>query len=190
LLPARGSGTFYVWGAFAVTIIKNAGKPYRARRRVRLAYFDDVTVFREALTAVLEDRGAITVVHTSGHSAQNIRPLLDLPVSVILVALHAQTNDPMATVREARFLLPELPICVLVGGDSLESVRGAMAAGCGGAVSTMSNLNMLISALESLSNGHDFVDPSLAGRLLTNIVTSRRTKSGMTALAAKSVEPE
>jgi len=138
--------------------------------RVRVAYFDDQLLFREALVSVLEDNGAITVVHSSAHGNHDMRSLLDVPVSALLVALDAQTNDPMATVREARHVVPELPMCALVAVDRLDRAREAIAAGCKGAVSTSATLNMLVAALENLSRGQAYVDPTLGGRLLAKTV--------------------
>jgi len=138
--------------------------------RVRVAYFDDQLLFREALASVLEDSGVIRVVHSSGHGSQDMRSLLDVPVSALLVALDAQTNDPMATVREARHVVPELPMCALVAVDRLDRAREAIAAGCKGAVSTSATLNMLVAALENLARGQAYVDPTLGGRLLAKSV--------------------
>ena len=138
--------------------------------RVRVAYFDDQLLFREALVSVLEDGGVITVVHSSGHGNHDMRSLLDVPVSALLVALDAQTNDPMTTVREARHVVPELPMCALVAVDRLDRAREAIAAGCKGAVSTSATLNMLVAALENLSRGQAYVDPTLGGRLLARTV--------------------
>jgi len=138
--------------------------------RVRVAYFDDQLLFREALVTVLEDSGVVTVAHSSRHDKQDLRSLLDVPVSAILVALDAQTNDPMVTVREARQFVPELPICALVAVDRLDRAREAIAAGCKGAVSTAATLSMLVAALENLSRGQAYVDPTLGGRLLAKSV--------------------
>jgi len=157
--------------------------------RVRVAYFDDQLLFREALASVLEDSGAITVIHSGGHGHQDMRSLLDVPVSALLVALDAQTNDPMATVREARHSVPELPMCALVAVDRLDRAREAIAAGCKGAVSTSATLSMLIAALESLSRGQAYVDPTLGGRLLaktagrTSIVRGNGKNESMPELA-------
>jgi DNA-binding NarL/FixJ family response regulator len=138
--------------------------------RVRVAYIDDQLLFREALVSVLEETSTISVVHSSGHGVLDMRSLLDAPVSAIVVALDAQTNDPMATVREARHVVPELPMCALVAVDRLDRAREAIAAGCKGAVSTSATLNMLIAALETLSRGQAYVDPTLGGRLLSKTV--------------------
>ena len=134
--------------------------------KVRVAYFDDQLLFREALVAVLEESGPIRVVLSCGHGGQDIRTLLDEPVSAILVALDAQSSDPMTTVREARYVVPELPMCALVAVDRLDRAREAIAAGCKGAVSTAATLGTLVSALETLARGQAYVDPTLGGRLL------------------------
>jgi len=148
--------------------------------RVRVAYFDDQLLFREALVSVLEETGTISVVRSSKHAGQDVRLLLDTPVSVLLVGLDAQTNDPMATVREARHLVPELPMCALVAVDRLDRAREAIAAGCKGAVSTSATLNMLVAALESLAQGQAYVDPTLGGRLLAKSIARPGTKGNGT----------
>ena len=146
--------------------------------KVRVAYFDDQLLFREALASVLEESGSIAVVHSGGHRSQDIAALLDAPVSTMLVSLDGQTNDPMMTVREARHIVPELPLCALVAVDRLDRAREAIAAGCKGAVSTAATLNMLIAALESLARGQAFVDPTLGGRLLAKSIPHRDSENG------------
>jgi DNA-binding NarL/FixJ family response regulator len=138
----------------------------KSDERVRIAYFDDQLLFREALASVLEESGAVTVVHGSGHGFKHLPTLLDIPVSALLVALDEQSKDPMATLRDARHVLPEVPMCALVAVDHLDRAREAIAAGCKGAVSTGATLSVLIEALESLSRGQAYVDPTLGGRLL------------------------
>jgi len=145
---------------------KMTSNPGNSDGKVRVAYFDDQLLFREALASVLDESGAITVVRSHGHSARDARLLLDAPVSVILVSLDGQTNDPMVTLREMRHVVPELPLCALVAVDRLDKAREALLAGCKGAVSTAATLSMLIAALENLARGQAFVDPTLGGRLL------------------------
>lgn len=134
--------------------------------RVRVAYFDDQLLFREALVSVLEESGAIAVVHSTRHGVADLRSLLDPPVAALLVVLEAQTNDPMATIRAARHMIPDVPVCAMVGVDRLDRAREAIAAGCNGVVSTSATLSALVAALESLARGQAYVDPSLGGRLL------------------------
>jgi DNA-binding NarL/FixJ family response regulator len=146
--------------------------------RVRVAYFDDQLLFREALVSVLEDSGTVTVVHSSKHGNLDMRSLLDVPVSALLVSLDSQISDPMATVREARQVVPELPVCALVAVDRLDRAREAIAAGCKGVVSTSATLNMLVAALENLSRGQAYVDPTLGGRLLAKTVGKNTAARG------------
>jgi DNA-binding NarL/FixJ family response regulator len=162
----------------------------RADGHVRIAYFDDQVLFREALCAVLEETNKVVLVHSGGQKGQDVRFLLDTPVSAVLVALDAQTTDGMATVRAAREVAPELPICVLVTVDHLDRAREALGAGCRGAVSTAATLGMLTSALESLAKGQAFVDPTLGGRLLASAVVrnaaSKDNKANESRVQSKS----
>ena len=146
--------------------------------RVRVAYFDDQLLFREALVDVLEETGTISVVRSSGHGVDDLRCLLDAPVSALLIGLDAQSSDPMLTVREARHALPELPMCALVAVDRLDRAREAIAAGCKGAVSTSATLQTLVAALECLAKGQAYVDATLGGRLLAKTVVKTAPMHG------------
>lgn len=139
--------------------------------KVRVAYIDDQLLFREALANTLDDSGSVGVIRSASHGAGDFRTLLDTPVSVALVSLDGQQNDPMLTLRELHRVVPELPVCALVSADRLERVRDALGAGCKGAVSTSATLSMLIAALENLARGQAFVDPTLGGRLLAKSIS-------------------
>ncbi|MBC5805429.1 MAG: hypothetical protein DLM53_03170 [Candidatus Eremiobacter antarcticus] len=134
--------------------------------RTRVAYIDDQLLFREALVAVLEDSGLVSVVQSIGHEQTEGRSLRNTAPSVLLLALDAQTHDPMVTLQGLRQTNPQLPVCALVAVDRLDRAREAIATGCKGAVSTAASLNLLIAALQSVSSGQAYVDPLLGGRLL------------------------
>ncbi len=134
--------------------------------RTRVAYIDDQLLFREALVAVLEDSGLVSVVQSLGHEQTDGRSLRNIGPSVLLIALDAQTHDPIVTLQNLRQTNPQLPVCALVAVDRLDRAREAIAAGCKGAVSTAASLNLLIAALQSVSSGQAYVDPLLGGRLL------------------------
>jgi len=137
--------------------------------RVRVAYIDDQLLFREALVQVLEASGVISVVHDSGHHSA-VHSLRESSPSGLLIALDMQIHDPLATLREVRITLPDLPVCALVAVDRLERAREAISAGCRGAVSTAASLTMLIAALETIAAGQAYVDPTLGGRLLARTI--------------------
>jgi DNA-binding NarL/FixJ family response regulator len=138
--------------------------------RVRVAYIDDQLLFREALVSVLEASGVISVVQSCGHQLNGLRFLTETPLTGLLIALDMQIHDPMATLRQVRQTMPEMPVCALVAVDRLERAREAIASGCRGAVSTAASLNMLIAALETIAVGEAYVDPTLGGRLLAKSI--------------------
>src|SRR5579872_6466646 len=139
-------------------------------QRVRVAYIDDQLLFREALVNVFDASGSIKVALSANHRRQALTELREVNADSLLVGLDMQVNDAMASLREIRLLLPDLPICALVAVDRLERAREAISAGCRGAVSTAASLAMLIEALQTLAAGEAYVDPTLGGRLLAKTI--------------------
>jgi DNA-binding NarL/FixJ family response regulator len=159
--------------------------------RIRVAYIDDQTVFREALTSALQEGDGIAVIANRGHGNGGFRAFLDTPVSAILVGLDSQAHEAMATVRELRDLMPGVPLCALVVADNLDRTREALAAGCKGAVSTAASVGMLIAALENLAQGQAFVDPLLGGRLIAKSISRKAaTSSGNRNGSRSTLGPE
>lgn len=139
-------------------------------QRVRVAYIDDQLLFREALVNVFDASGSIMVALSASHRREALIELREAKADSLLIALDMQVSDPMATLREVRLVLPDLPVCALVAVDRLERAREAIFAGCRGAVSTAASLAMLIAALQSVAAGEAYVDPTLGGRLLAKTI--------------------
>ena len=148
--------------------------------RIRVAYIDDQLLFREAVASVLESQGQVTIAYSASHHHDNFSALRNGCAEVVLIGLDMQIRDPIATVREARIALPELPICALVAADRLERAREAILLGCRGAVSTAASVTVLVAALQNLADGQPYVDATLGGRLLAKTIsrTTLRQNSG------------
>ncbi|MDQ6779848.1 MAG: hypothetical protein M3Z37_01665 [Candidatus Eremiobacteraeota bacterium] len=110
------------------------------------------------------------MMHSAGHQRVELGRLSQLHVAGLLISLDMQVHDPMATLRQARLEVPDLPMCALVAVDRLERAREAISAGCRGAVSTAASLDVLIAALEAISGGEAYVDSTLGGRLLAKSI--------------------
>ncbi len=131
---------------------------------IRLAYFDDQTLLREAFASLLTDSDSIQVVCSLVNNGNSAGALLGKQVSVSLVTFEHQLNDPLNTIRAIENLSSAIPLCALTVNPL--AVHGALNAGCVGAISPDSGLDVLLAGLRAVSVGKSFVDPLLSGPLL------------------------
>jgi two-component system, NarL family, response regulator LiaR len=143
------------------------------REPLRIALIDDQHVVREGLAALLEESGGAKVVGSYRHTDGALDDIANQNASVAIIGFDAQVNDPIVTVAKLARLHPDLPLCALVGTGQPGRVHGAIAAGCGGAVSSSATLDVVLAALQALANGQPYVDPRLGGQLLSAEFGSR-----------------
>src|SRR5215472_6153405 len=137
------------------------------REPIRVALIDDQHIVREAFASLLEESGSAKVVGSYRHTDGALDDLATQGVAAAIVGFDAQINDPIVTVAKLARLYPELPLCALVGPGQPGRVHGAIAAGCGGAVSSSASLDVVVAALQALASGQAYVDPKLGGQLLS-----------------------
>lgn len=137
------------------------------REPIRVALIDDQHLVREALAALLEESGAAKIVGSYRHADSALDDIANQRASAAIIGFDAQINDPIVTVSKLARLHPELPLCALVGTGQPGRVHGAIAAGCGGAVSSSATVDVVVAALHALASGQAYVDPKLGGQLLS-----------------------
>jgi two-component system response regulator DesR len=137
------------------------------REPIRIALIDDQHLVREALAALLEESGAAKVVGSYRHTDGALEEIGSHGAAAAIIGFDAQVNDPIVTVAKLARLHPDLPLCALVGTGQPGRVHGAIAAGCGGAVSSSASLDVVLAALHALAAGQAYVDPKLGGQLLS-----------------------
>jgi DNA-binding NarL/FixJ family response regulator len=137
------------------------------REPIRVAIIDDQHLVREALAAFLEESGGAKVVGSYRHTDGALEEIANNGAAVAIIGFDAQINDPIVTVAKLARLHPDLPLCALVGTGQPGRVHGAIAAGCGGAVSSSASLDVVLAALSALAAGQAYVDPKLGGQLLS-----------------------
>lgn len=138
-----------------------------ALQPIRVAIVDDQHLVREALALLLEDSGTAKVVGSYRHTDGALDEIGNQGAAAAIIGFDAQINDPIVTVARLARLYPNLPLCALVGTGQPARVHGAIAAGCGGAVSSSATLDVVVAALQALASGQAYVDPKLGGQLLT-----------------------
>ena len=98
-----------------------------ADRPVRVLVVDDQTLFREALTTLLEVRDEVEVVGAVGDGAQALEAVAVLRPDVVLMDLRMPVLDGVATTRRLAVEHPDVRVLVLTTFDGDDEVFPAFA---------------------------------------------------------------
>ena len=101
-------------------------------RPVRVLVVDDQTLFREALTTLLEVREEVEVVSAAADGAEALELVARLRPDVVLMDLRMPVLDGVATTQRLRVEHPDVRVLVLTTFDGDDEVFPALRAGAVG----------------------------------------------------------
>ena len=133
---------------------------------VRVLLVDDQTLFREALSTLLEVRPEIEVVGEAGDGDAALRRTADLRPDVVLMDLHMPVLDGIAATRRLRAEHPDVRVLALTTFDDDEDVFAALRAGALGYLLKDVSGDRLVEALLAAARGESVLQPSVATRVL------------------------
>jgi len=130
-------------------------------------------LFRKAICALLNGTGAFTVVvelsslHDSLNAVDKSRPQI--------LVVHA-VNDMAGTgtVRQLRDLFPDIRVLLLADDPSEEFCLRALEAGAWGSLSTSDNPQLLVKALEKVTQDERWVGHRLANLIIEKFVAGQQ----------------
>ena len=146
---------------------------------VRLVLADDHLVLRQALRALLEQRGLEVVADEADGSAavaavQRLAP----DVAVLDVAMPVLNGVDAA--REIACIAPECPVILLSGVDDTRFVREALKVGVKGFVQKSQGCDELVHAIEEVREGRLYVSPGASQAIVDGMSTPASDGSRLT----------
>ncbi len=158
------------------------------RPKIRVVIVDDHTLFRDGLRTILEMEEHVEVV-ADAESAEDIVELIwQTKPDVLLLDIRMPQGSGLDAVPAVLRISPRTRVLVLTACDEKEEHVRAFKLGAKGVVLKDSARQTLMQALESVSQGHVWVDPRMAGTLVEEIShlgpggsqTSTRDENGLT----------
>jgi DNA-binding NarL/FixJ family response regulator len=134
--------------------------------RIRVAVFEDHTMVREGIVALLEMHADLEVVGQAGDGDGAIALWKQLRPDVALIDLRMPGRDGVAVIAAIRQEQPGARFLVLTTYDSEDDVSRALQAGARGYLLKGATRATLIDAIRSVHAGHRYVPPDLADRVL------------------------
>ena len=136
---------------------------------VRVLVVDDQTLFREALTTLLEVREEVQVVGAAADGAQALELVATLRPDVVLMDLRMPVLDGVATTRRLRVEHPEVRVLVLTTFDGDDEVFPALRAGAVGYLLKDATAPRLLEAVLAAARGESVLQPSVAAKVLARM---------------------
>ena len=140
-----------------------------ADRPVRVLVVDDQTLFREALTTLLEVRDEVEVVGAVGDGAQALEAVALLRPDVVLMDLRMPVLDGVATTRRLAVEHPDVRVLVLTTFDGDDEVFPALRAGAVGYLLKDATASRLVEAVQAAARGESVLQPSVATKLIARV---------------------
>jgi DNA-binding NarL/FixJ family response regulator len=138
-------------------------------RPVRVLVVDDQTLFREALTTLLEAREEVEVVGTAADGAEALALVGTLRPDVVLMDLRMPVLDGVGATRRLRVEHPEIRVLVLTTFDGDDEVFPALRAGAVGYLLKDATASRLVEGLQAAARGDSVLEPSVAAKVLARM---------------------
>jgi DNA-binding NarL/FixJ family response regulator len=144
----------------------------------RVLIVDDQALFRQGLRTLLDLEESIEVVGTAVDGSDAVRKVEELAPDVVLMDLRMPVMDGIAATRAIKRSHPEVHVLVLTTFDDDESILGALQAGASGYVLKNTPSEDLARDIQVTSSGGSVLSPSVAGRVIAEMISGQERRSG------------
>ena len=131
----------------------------------RLLLADDHQMFRQGLRGLLAAEPSLQIVAEASNYAEVIAALRAHPIDVAILDLSMPGRDGFEMVCHARSLRPELRILVLTMHNEEQYATRALRAGADGYLTKQNAAEQLLTAVQRLAKGGQYICPQVAERL-------------------------
>ena len=149
---------------------------------MRILICDDQAITREGVAMLLALEADIEIVGMAEDGAQAIELTLRLAPDLVLMDLKMPGLNGAAATHQLRQLAPQTKILVLTTYDDDEWVREALRAGAAGYLLKDTSREELIKAVRGTVAGKAYLDPGVAGIVLTQMSTAQDPTLPLAAL--------
>lgn len=139
---------------------------------IRVLICDDQDVVREGLRAILSTSADFDVVGMASDGAQALELVAREQPDVVLMDLNMPGMNGIQATRLIHQKYPSVRILALTTYDADEWVFDAIRAGAAGYLLKDTPRANLMKAIEGTAAGQTFVDPGVAGKLLTHVAST------------------
>ena len=145
---------------------------------LKVVLVDDHKLFRDGLRKILELESDIKVVAEAGDGEEALLLIREYLPDIVLFDINMPRMDGIQLVRELKNLKIRTATIAVSAYDDEDSLTTLSAEGVLGFVLKSSGRSELISAIRSVSRSQSYVDPRVAGKLMTSFA-KRKSENDM-----------
>jgi DNA-binding NarL/FixJ family response regulator len=137
-------------------------------KKIRIVIADDHRLFREGLRRLLELEDDLEIVGEAKDGAEAVDLILTTDPDVVLLDINMPKMDGGEVIKRLRGSNIHSKFMAITAYDDEEHLANLSAQGINGYILKSSSIPDLLAALRSVSNGESYVDPKVAGKLLSS----------------------
>ena len=141
---------------------------------IRVLIADDHALFRHGLEMVLNDEDGIELVGQACDGAEAVQMASEAVPDVVLMDIRMPKTSGIEAARTMKEVAPSAKIVMLTISDEEEDLFEAIRAGASGYLLKDIPLDEVADAVRSVYGGQSLINPSMAGKLLTEFATLAR----------------
>ncbi|HEY7146675.1 MAG TPA: response regulator transcription factor [Streptosporangiaceae bacterium] len=141
---------------------------------IRAMIVDDHALFRRGLEMVLETEPDIELVGQASDGAEAVEKAAESLPDVVLMDIRMPRSSGIEACRAMKEAAPSAKIIILTISDEEEDLFEAIRAGASGYLLKDIPLDEVAEAVRSVHGGQSLINPSMAGKLLTEFATLAR----------------
>ena len=143
---------------------------------IKILIADDHAVFRSGVKALLEKEPDFEVAAEAGTGGEAVDALAHHEIDVVTLDISMPGQSSTKVVKELLQIKPDLAIVVLTMHEDEFYMEDLFKAGVRAFVLKKSKSHALFDAIRSAHRGENYVDPLIAGRVLSPVSGKRRAK--------------
>ena len=163
------------------------------QRTARVVMIHDYPFLFEGIRAILAGQPGIEVVGQARNATDVLLLCSEHPPDVVIVDLGPNDSQALQMLTQVRDLCAEVRIMIVTSVCGPNRVRGAVGAGAKGLLSRTATPEQLVEAVWAVLQDQCYVDPELAGVLMTTVAmipdgTLQNSDAGYGSLTARERE--
>jgi two-component system NarL family response regulator len=135
---------------------------------------DDHALFRRGLEMVLDEEPDIELVGQASDGAEAVEKAAESLPDVVLMDIRMPRSSGIEACRAMKEAAPSAKIIILTISDEEEDLFEAIRAGASGYLLKDIPLDEVAEAVRAVDGGQSLINPSMAGKLLTEFATLAR----------------
>lgn len=140
---------------------------------IRIFIADDHAVFRDGLKKILTEMGDFEVIGEAGDGQETILKIQENVPDILLLDISMPIFNGFQVVEKVKDLLSRMKILVLTFHNNESYISSLLKAGVSGYVIKTASAREVILAVEAVSKGGYYIDPSVSRFLITHYLENQ-----------------